>query len=52
MPCVLHELFHEDPLSALQYIEDIDDSALIVIGAATKGLQAPGIRVGWLISSR
>ncbi len=47
-----YELFHEDPVSALQYVDDIDDSDLIVIGAATKGLQAPGIRVGWLISSR
>jgi len=47
-----YELFHEDPVSALKYVHDIDDSDLIVIGAATKGLQAPGIRVGWLISSR
>jgi aspartate/methionine/tyrosine aminotransferase len=47
-----YELFHTNPVSALQYITDIDDSDLIVIGAATKGLQAPGIRVGWMISSR
>jgi aspartate/methionine/tyrosine aminotransferase len=47
-----YELFHTNPVSALQYVADIDDSDLIVIGAATKGLQAPGIRVGWMISSR
>ena len=47
-----YELFHEDPVSALQYVRNIDDSDLIVIGAATKGLQSPGIRIGWLISSR
>ena len=47
-----YELFHTNPVSALAYVDDIDDSDLFVIGAATKGLQAPGIRVGWLISSR
>jgi len=34
------------------HIDDIDDSNLFVIGAATKGLQAPGIRVGWIVASR
>lgn len=47
-----YELFHEPPVSALQYIENIDDSNAFVIGAATKGLQAPGIRIGWVIASR
>lgn len=47
-----YELFHEPPISALQYVEDIDDSNLFVVGAATKGLQAPGIRIGWVVSSR
>jgi aspartate/methionine/tyrosine aminotransferase len=47
-----YEFFHSNPVSALQYVKDIDDSDLFVIGAATKGLQAPGIRVGWMISSR
>lgn len=47
-----YELFHEDPVSALQYVDDIDASNLFVIGAATKGLQAPGIRVGWIVASR
>jgi len=47
-----YEMFHEPPVSALQYVDDIDASDLIVIGAATKGLQAPGIRIGWMIASR
>lgn len=47
-----YELFHEEPVSALQYVDDIDETNLFVIGAATKGLQAPGIRVGWIVASR
>lgn len=47
-----YELFHDEPVSALQYVKDIDESNVIVIGAATKGLQAPGIRVGWVVASR
>ncbi|MDH3734406.1 MAG: pyridoxal phosphate-dependent aminotransferase [Gemmatimonadota bacterium] len=47
-----YELFHEPPVSALRYVEDIDDSDIFVVGAATKGLQAPGIRIGWVIASR
>lgn len=47
-----YELFHEEPVSALQYAENIDDSNLFVVGAATKGLQAPGIRIGWIVASR
>lgn len=47
-----YELFHDPPVSALQHVKNIDESDLLVIGAATKGLQAPGIRVGWLIGSR
>lgn len=47
-----YEFFHEPPVSALAHIDDIDDSNLFVIGAATKGLQAPGIRVGWIVASR
>lgn len=47
-----YEMFHEPPVSALEYVEDINDSNLFVAGAATKGLQAPGIRVGWMIASK
>jgi len=47
-----YELFHDPPVSALQYVRDIEESNLFVVGAATKGLQAPGIRIGWAISSK
>lgn len=47
-----YELFHDKPVSALQYVRDIDDSNVFVVGAATKGLQAPGIRIGWVVASR
>ncbi len=40
------------PESALQYIPNIDDTNLFVSGAATKGLQVPGMRVGWIVASR
>jgi len=47
-----YELFHSSPVSALQYIKNIDDTNIFVTGAATKGLQAPGIRIGWCVASR
>lgn len=47
-----YELFHEEPVSALRYVRNIDDSNLFVAGAATKGLQAPGIRIGWVIAAK
>lgn len=47
-----YELFHEPPVSALSFIRNIDDTNIIVAGAATKGLQAPGIRIGWAVASR
>jgi len=47
-----YELFHDQPESALRYAGDIDSSNLFVVGAATKGLQAPGIRIGWVVASR
>lgn len=47
-----YELFHESPVSALQFVDDIDNCNLIVLGAATKGLQAPGIRIGWAVTSK
>lgn len=40
------------PVSALAYVKDIDATDLFVVGAATKGLQAPGARVGWVIASK
>jgi len=47
-----YELFHEPPVSALRYVRDIEESNLFVVGAATKGLQAPGIRVGWVVAPK
>ena len=47
-----YELFHEPPVSALRYMDNIDESNLFVSGAATKGLQAPGIRIGWVIAAK
>lgn len=48
-----YEFFNETgPESALKYIPNIDDTNLFVSGAATKGLQVPGMRVGWLVASK
>ena len=48
-----YEFFGDgEPESALRYIDNIDDTNLFVIGAATKGLQAPGLRIGWAVASK
>ncbi|OUV43283.1 MAG: hypothetical protein CBC68_00910, partial [Candidatus Marinimicrobia bacterium TMED108] len=47
-----YELISSPPCSAMRYIKNIDDSNIFVCGAATKGLQAPGIRLGWVVSSK
>ncbi len=47
-----YELFHSSPVSALQYIDNIDETNIFVTGAATKGLQAPGIRIGWVVAPK
>ena len=41
-----------EPESALRYIDDIDSTNIFVIGAATKGLQVPGMRIGWAVAAR
>jgi len=41
-----------EPESALRYIDNIDETNIFVIGAATKGLQVPGMRIGWAVASR
>jgi aspartate/methionine/tyrosine aminotransferase len=41
-----------EPESALKHIENIDETNIFVIGAATKGLQVPGMRIGWAIASK
>jgi len=40
-----------EPESALKYIKDIDQTDIFVVGAATKGLQVPGMRTGWVIAA-
>jgi aspartate/methionine/tyrosine aminotransferase len=41
-----------EPESALRHIDNIDATNLFVVGAATKGLQVPGMRVGWVIAAK
>ena len=40
-----------EPESALRHIENIDATDIFVVGAATKGLQVPGMRTGWVIAA-
>jgi aminotransferase len=48
-----YEFFHEpSPESALRYVKDINETNLFVVSAATKGLQAPGLRIGWVVASK
>ena len=47
-----YEIISNPPVSAMSHIKNINNSNLFVCGAATKGLQAPGIRVGWVIASK
>lgn len=41
-----------EPVSALRFVDDIDRTNLFVVGAATKGLQVPGMRVGWVVAAK
>jgi aspartate/methionine/tyrosine aminotransferase len=48
-----YEFYNDpEPESALRYIEDIDATDIFVVGAATKGLQVPGMRTGWVIAAQ
>ena len=46
-----YEMFHSPSVSGIQYVKDLDNSNVFLAGACTKGLQSPGIRVGWIIAS-
>ena len=47
-----YEFFLEpEPESALAHVDDLEATDLFVVGAATKGLQVPGMRVGWVIAA-
>ena len=41
-----------EPDSAMRHVKDIDGTNVFVVSAATKGLQAPGLRVGWVVASK
>ena len=41
-----------EPESALLYVDDINQTNIFVIGCATKGLQVPGMRVGWAVAAQ
>jgi aminotransferase len=47
-----YEFFHDPAESALKYIDDINHTNILVLNSSTKGLQAPGARVAWVIASR
>jgi len=48
-----YEMYHESGgVSGIRYVKDLDNSNIFLAGACTKGLQCPGIRVGWMVASR
>ena len=48
----LEEFYNDpEPMSAISYVKDIVKTDIFVVGAATKGLQVPGMRVGWVIAA-
>jgi len=47
-----YEMFHTPSVSGIQYVKDLDNSNIFIAGACTKGLQSPGIRIGWLVASK
>jgi len=48
-----YEMFHPSKgVSGIRYVKDLDNSNVFLAGACTKGLQSPGIRIGWIIASK
>ena len=47
-----YEMFHSPSVSGIQFVQDLDKSNVFIAGACTKGLQSPGIRVGWIVASK
>jgi len=48
-----YEMFHTSgSVSGIKYVKDLDNSNIFITGACTKGLQCPGIRVGWVVASK
>ena len=46
--------FYNDPQpeSAIRHVGDINETDVFIVGAATKGLQVPGMRTGWVIAAK
>ena len=47
-----YEMFHSPSVSGIRFVQDLDGSNVFIAGACTKGLQSPGIRVGWIVASK
>lgn len=48
-----YEMFHPSQgVSGIKYVRDLDNSNVFLLGACTKGLQCPGIRIGWVVASK
>ncbi len=48
-----YEMYHHSKgVSGIRYVKDLDNSNVFLAGACTKGLQCPGIRIGWIIASK
>ena len=47
-----YEMFHSPSVSGIEFVQDLDNSNIFLAGACTKGLQSPGIRIGWIIASK
>ena len=47
-----YEMMHSPSVSGIQYVQDLDNSNVFLAGACTKGLQSPGIRIGWIVASK
>ena len=47
-----YEMFHTPSVSGIEFVQDLDNSNVFLAGACTKGLQSPGIRIGWIIASK
>ena len=47
-----YEWFHKGSVSGIEYVKNLDNSNVFITGACTKGLQCPGIRIGWVVASK
>ncbi|MEX1025255.1 MAG: pyridoxal phosphate-dependent aminotransferase [Planctomycetota bacterium] len=48
-----YEMFHPSKgVSGIRYVKDLDESNVFLAGACTKGLQCPGVRIGWVVASK